>query len=74
MISCYLTPSPDVPGWTSVLFCSGRRPLGRPTIIPTTEAWRLSSSVYRLALAYNVGAVTEQRRRSTLTPTPSIPE
>lgn len=71
MISCYLTPSPDVPGWTSVRFCSGRRPLGRPTVIPTTEAWRLSSRTFRLALAYNVGAVTEQRRRPTpTTPTP----
>lgn len=62
MISCYLTPSPDVPGWTSVRFCSGRRPLGRPTIIPTTEAWRLSSSTYRLALAYNVGAFSSSSK------------
>ena len=62
MISCYLSPSPDVPGWTSVRFCSGRRPLGRPTIIPTTEAWRLSSSVYRLALAYNVGAFSSSSK------------
>lgn len=61
MISCYPTPS-EVPGWTRVTFRSGRRVLGRPAIIPTPEAWQLSNRLYRLALAYNVGAITDQRR------------
>lgn len=64
MISCYLAPS-EVPGWTRVTFRSGRRVLGRPTILPTPEAWKLANPTYRAALAYNVGAVTDQRRSTS---------
>lgn len=62
MIACYILPAADVPGWSRVRFCSGLRALGRPAMIPTSETWRLSSSLYRLTLAYNVGAIADQRR------------
>lgn len=62
MDSLYLDKAHS-PDWIRVTFRCGRRTIGRPTIIPATDAWQVHDATYRAALAYSTGAITDLYRR-----------